>query len=76
MSTATDMLAAYLAAEAQVLLGKEARVDGRLFRAEDLDKIREGRKEWEVRVRQEQGIAAGVPTIGGLSFARARLDGC
>ena len=75
MSNATDMLAKYLAAESQILLGKEARVDGRMYRSEDLDKIREGRKEWECRVRQEQGAAVGLPTIGGLTFAQARLDG-
>lgn len=74
MSTATDMLAAYLAAETDVLLGKEARVGDRSFRYEDLPEIRKGRQEWEARVRAEQAAARGAPTIGGLGFAVARMD--
>jgi hypothetical protein len=74
MSTATDMLAAYLAAESAVLQGKEARVGDRLFRSEDLEAIRAGRKEWEARVIAESGRAAKVRTLGGLPIRHARLS--
>ena len=73
MTTATDMLAAYLAAESAVLAGKEARMGDRTFRSEDLVEIRAGRKEWERRVSAELGKASSAPTIGGLTFSHARL---
>jgi len=68
------MLAAYLQAETDVLLGKEARLGDRVFRSEDLAEIRAGRQEWERRVSNERDRAAGAATIGGLGFAVARLD--
>jgi hypothetical protein len=74
MSTATDMLAAYLAAEAAVLKGKEATIGERRFRYEDLSAIRDGRKEWEAKVAAENATAGKAPTIGGLTFKHARLD--
>lgn len=75
VSTATDMLAKYLQAEADILAGKEVRFADRMLRLEDLAEIRAGRKEWERRVAGESNAAAGVPTIGGLTFSRARFDG-
>lgn len=74
MSTATDMVAAYLEAEKRLLMGKEARMGDRMYRAEDLPEIRKGRQEWEARVAAESA-PAGANRIGGLSFAVARLDG-
>lgn len=74
MSTATDMLAAYLAAEAAVLLGKEATIGDRRFRYEDLPAIREGRAEWEAKVSAENAKANKAKTIGGMTFKHARLD--
>lgn len=74
MSTATDMLAAYLAAEAAVLQGKEARIGDRAFRSEDLAAIRAGRAEWEAKVAAEQGRGARVPSIGGLPIRHSRLQ--
>lgn len=75
MSTlASTMVAAYLQAETEVLLGKEARLGDRVFRSEDLAEIRAGRLEWERRAATERTNAAGVPTIGGLRFSVARLD--
>lgn len=71
---ATTMLAAYLQAETDVLLGKEARIGDRVFRSEDLSEIRAGRREWEDRVRAECARASRAPTIGGLRFSVARLD--
>lgn len=75
MSQATDMLAAYVAAETAVLLGKEARLGDRSLRLEDLAEIRAGRKEWQAAVNSETARVRGVSTIGGLGFAVARLDG-
>ena len=74
MSTATNMHAAYLAAETDILLGKEARIGDRTFRHEDLGVVQAGRREWEQKVNAERARAAGVPTIGGLGFAVARMD--
>ena len=75
MSTATDMLAQYLAAEAALLTGKEVRFGDRWLRREDLPEIRAGRREWETRVHGEAAVAAGSPTIGGVRFSVARIDG-
>lgn len=71
---ASIMLAAYLQAETDVLLGKEARLGDRVFRSEDLAEIRAGRQEWERRVVGERDRACGAPTLGGLRFSVARLD--
>lgn len=71
---ATTMLVAYLRAETDVLLAKEARIGDRVFRREDLSEIRSGRREWEDRVRAEGARTSGAPTIGGLRFSVARLD--
>ena len=76
MTTATDMLAAYLAAEAAILAGKEFRwADGRHLRREDLPEIRAGRQELESRVAGETAQSAGTPTIGGRRFSVADLSG-
>lgn len=74
MSTATDMLAKYMAAEQAILDGKETRWGDRLLRMEDLAEIRKGRQEWEMRVNQEGRQAAGAcNAIGGATFSVARL---
>ena len=73
MSTATDMLAAYLAAETAVLAGKTYTLGHRTVTRENLAEIRKGRMEWEARVRAEQFPS--VPRIGGLGFAVANLSG-
>ena len=76
MTTATDMLAAYLQAEAAILTGKEFRwADGRLLRREDLAEIRAGRQEWEAKAAGEAAHASGAPTFGGRGFAVADLSG-
>lgn len=74
MTTAADMLAKYLAAEAAVLTGKEIQFNGRRVSRSDLPDIRAGRKEWEAKVAAESGRAAGAPSIGGLGYSVARLD--
>lgn len=74
MSTATDMLAQYLAAESALLQGKDVSFNGRQLRMEDLAEIRAGRQEWEARVNAETATAAGAPRMGGLTYALGRLD--
>lgn len=75
MSQATEMLDKYLTAEAALLEGKEARFGDRSLKMEDLESIRAGRIEWERRVSAETARAAGARSIGGLSFATARMNG-
>lgn len=70
MSTATDMVAKYLDAEAALLLGKTVTFAGRTLTVENLDSIRKGRQEWERRAAAEQRGGR-----GGLSFSVARFDG-
>lgn len=74
MSTATDMLAKYMAAEASVLEGKVVWFGERRLFLEDLPEIIKGRKEWEARVAGESAAAAGVPTFAGRTFSVARFD--
>lgn len=74
MSQATDMYAAYLAAETAILDGKEARIGDRAVRLEDLAEVRAGRIEWEAKVMAERRASSGVPTVGGLGFGVVRLD--
>lgn len=74
MSTATDMLAAYLAAESLILQGKEATIGDRRLRLEDLAEIRAGRQEWELKVSAESAKAYNAPTLGGLKVTVADLS--
>lgn len=74
MTTATDMLASYMAAEASLLVGKSVAFNGRTLTNENLGEIRKGRQEWERRVAQEQGRAR-----SGLGFSVATFgdsSGC
>lgn len=74
MTTATDMLAQYLAAESALLQGQEIRFGTRILKRADLAEIRTGRKEWEQRVQAENNAAKKAPSIGGLGYSVARLD--
>lgn len=74
MSTASEMVAQYLAAEVALLAGKEARFADRTLRMEDLPEIRKGRQEWERRVAAEAAAAVRMPTFGGVRFSLGRLD--
>ncbi len=74
MTTATDMLAQYLAAESAILQGQEFSFEGRSLKRADLPSIRAGRLEWEKRAQSEAMAKAGGAQIGGLSFAVARMD--
>lgn len=75
MSTATDMLAAYQAAELALLKGKETMLGDRRLKFEDLAEIRKGRMEWEQRVADELAQATPKPRIGGLQYKIADLSG-
>jgi hypothetical protein len=59
MSQATDMLAAYLAAETALLQGQTVRFGDRLLTRANLAEIQAGRREWERRVATEQRVTAG-----------------
>lgn len=77
--TAQQMLASYLEAELALLQGKTVRFnDGavdRMVTMEDLDWIQRGRREWQSKVDAATMRASGLPTVGGLGFSVARLDG-
>ncbi len=77
MTTATDMLAKYLAAEAAILEGKEVRFGERILRMEDLNRVIAGRQEWEARVQAENARAGGAArqSIGGATFVLANFAG-
>ena len=74
MTQATDMLAAYIAAETAVLLGKETSLGDRRLRMEDLAEIRAGRQEWQQKVNAESAASKKSPTVGGLGYSVARFD--
>lgn len=79
MSTATERLALYLAAEAQILEAEEVSVRGggggaeRALRMSRLQEVRQGIKELQREIAAENANAAGV---GGLGFSVANLSGC
>jgi len=61
MSTATDMLAKYLAAEAAILGGQSYRWGDRQLTRADLSMVQAGRREWERKAAAEsRGGNAGV----------------
>jgi hypothetical protein len=59
MSQATDMLAAYIAAETAVLSNQEYRIGDRMFRKADLLVIQNGRQYWQRIVNSEAAVSAG-----------------
>jgi hypothetical protein len=76
MSTATDRLALYLAAEAEILQGQEVRQDlgdgrgYRMLKLADLQTIRSVISELQRQIAAETSNAAG----GSFGFALGRLD--
>jgi hypothetical protein len=68
------MLAKYLEAELAILAGKTITFQGRSMGMEDLDKIRNGRKEWEQRAAQETAQRTGRPSFGGRPFSVASFN--
>jgi len=59
MTTATDMLAKYITAEAAILDGQQVRFGERWLTRANLIEVQNGRKDWERRVNAETRIAAG-----------------
>lgn len=79
-TTTPERLAAYLAAEAAVLQGAEVRADlgtggTQLWKGADLATIQQGIARLKRELAAEQAASNGAPRIGGLGFARARMDG-
>lgn len=74
MSTATDMLAKYLAAESAILDGQEVRFGDRLLKMVNLPEIQAGRKEWEQRVAAETARTNRAPLLGGMSVSTASFN--
>lgn len=59
MTTSQQMLDKYMEAELAVLDGKTVMFGGRTLTMADLNQIREGRLEWERKVKAEQAAASG-----------------
>lgn len=59
--SAQEMVDLYITAEQEVLAGKSTTVNGRVMTMENLQDIRDGRKEWERRASNEAAVAAGTP---------------
>ena len=79
-TTTAERLAAYRAAEAAVLEGQIIRADlggtgSQLWQGADLAALQQGIRDLERQLANEQAAASGRPRIGGLGFARARMDG-
>lgn len=68
MTTATDMLAKYMAAESAVLEGKDVSFGDRRLSMVDLPQIIAGRKEWEQRAAAESAKTNNAPTLGGMEI--------
>lgn len=66
MSTATDMLALYVAAETAIMGGQSYTINGHTFTHANLADVQKGRREWQLAVNKEN---AGV--TGKTSFALA-----
>lgn len=54
MTINEEMLSLYIQAEKDVLQGKQVTLRGEQMTFEDLDKIRAGRQEFEVKVQSER----------------------
>lgn len=63
MSTATDMLALYIAAEMAVLKGQAYTISGRQLTRANLTEIRNGRREWQIKVDAEKAGAQGGSSL-------------
>lgn len=59
MSTATEMLALYIAAEKKILLGQTVEINGRRLTRSNLSEVIKGRQEWERRVNSENNSGRG-----------------
>jgi hypothetical protein len=71
MSTASDLLPLYIAAEQAILQGQSVRLGDRQVSFADLSYVQTERAKLERRVADEQAAAAGR---SGLGYSVARLD--
>lgn len=74
MSSASDLLATYIAAEKAILEGQSVRLGDRQLTLADLQSVQSERIRLERRVSDESASLAGRPSLGGLGFSVARLD--
>lgn len=76
MSTATDMLAKYLAAEAAILGGQSYKWGDRQLTRADLAQVQAGRREWERKAAAEArgGDVVGV-RLANLTGVRMAPEG-
>ena len=75
MTTATDMLSRYIAAETVVLSGQRFRMGERELTRADLSEIRAGRREWEHKVAAEAAASStgrGDPRVALADFGGER----
>ena len=75
MTTSSEMIDKYKAAEIAVLEGQEVRFGERMLRMADLPEIRAGRAEWERRAASEAAGALGRKSFGGLGVSLANFRG-
>lgn len=68
MSTATDMLAAYIAAETAILGGQSYSINGHSYTYADLEKVQKGREDWQLIVNRETQRAAGKSSVAYADF--------
>lgn len=59
MSTATEMLALYIAAETAILRAQSYIINGRTMTRANLREVTAGRKEWEAKVHAENARVQG-----------------
>lgn len=63
MSTATDMVALYIAAEKAVLNGQSYSINGRSLTRANLSEICKGRDYWQSRVNAENATSLGGSSV-------------
>lgn len=61
--SASDMVDLYIQAEKDVLEGKTTTINGRTMTLEDLESIRQGRREWERRLQSSTGKRSRGPAV-------------
>jgi hypothetical protein len=66
MSTATEMVALYITAEKEILMGKEFTLSGRTLKRENLNEIIKGRNHWQTVVNSESAKAKGGSSLYSL----------
>jgi len=68
MSTATDMLTAYITAETTILKGQSYMINGHSFTRADLSEVQKGREYWQAEVNNENAKKSGSSSYAVASF--------